>query len=46
MPIGQAYTKWLTQREREALATACDLLIDHPFSDEPSRIAHPYVFGD
>ena len=35
MPIGQAYTKWLTQREREALATGCDLLIDHLFDDLP-----------
>jgi hypothetical protein len=33
MLIGQAYTKWLTTPEREALATGCDLLIDHLFED-------------
>jgi hypothetical protein len=40
MSIGQAYADILTPREQQALAEACDWLIDHAF-DECVRIEKP-----
>ena len=40
MSIGQAYADILTPREQQALAEACDWLIDHAF-DERERIEKP-----
>jgi hypothetical protein len=40
MSIGQAYADILTPREQQALAEACDWLIDHAF-DERARIEKP-----
>src|SRR5437667_12889616 len=40
MSIGQAYADILTPREQQALAEACDWLVDHVF-DERERIAKP-----
>jgi hypothetical protein len=33
MSIGQAYADILTPREQQALAEACDWLIDHAFDE-------------
>ena len=40
MPIGQVYADTLSPREQQALAEACDWLIDHAF-DERERIERP-----
>jgi hypothetical protein len=40
MSIGQAYADILTPREQQALAEACDWLIDHAF-DERERVEKP-----